>query len=127
MRCQGTLAYALTAEANFPALGELHRIASPRVTTESATEPLTGQTLPHRQILAVFADVDQPVRARDACQALDLGLQPKYIEGICSKLVSCQGDPGMSCGQPSFRSCARDTSANAAKSFAVASAAVVPR
>jgi hypothetical protein len=40
----------------------------------------------YQQILAVFADTDQPLRARDLCQALDLPIVPKNTENIRSKL-----------------------------------------
>jgi hypothetical protein len=40
----------------------------------------------YQQILTVFADTDQPLRARDLCLALDLPLASKNIEGIRAKL-----------------------------------------
>jgi hypothetical protein len=40
----------------------------------------------YQQILAVFADSGQPLRARDLCQALDLPIVSKNTENIRSKL-----------------------------------------
>lgn len=40
----------------------------------------------YQHILAALADSGTPVRAKDLCHALDLGLQPKNIEGMRSKL-----------------------------------------
>jgi len=40
----------------------------------------------YRQILAAFAELRRPLRARDLCTALDLPIAPKNTEGIRSKL-----------------------------------------
>ncbi|MET9339021.1 hypothetical protein [Nonomuraea sp. NPDC003804] len=40
----------------------------------------------YQQILAVFADVGGPLRARDLCEALDLPIVSKNTENIRSKL-----------------------------------------
>ena len=40
----------------------------------------------YQHILAALADAGAPVRAKDLCHALDLGQEPKNIEGIRSKL-----------------------------------------
>lgn len=40
----------------------------------------------YTQILDVFDEKQQPLRARDLCEALDLGLLPKNVEGVRSKL-----------------------------------------
>jgi cell division septum initiation protein DivIVA len=40
----------------------------------------------YQQILTVFADTGQPMRARDLCQALDLPIVSKNTENIRSKL-----------------------------------------
>ncbi|UQA98123.1 hypothetical protein K9S39_39405 [Streptomyces halobius] len=40
----------------------------------------------YQQIMAVFTDSDDPLRARDLCPALDLPIVPKNTEGIRSKL-----------------------------------------
>ncbi|MEU0303526.1 hypothetical protein ABZ252_29390 [Streptomyces sp. NPDC006175] len=40
----------------------------------------------HPQLLAVFHEKQRPLRARDLCEALDLGLLPKNVEGVRSKL-----------------------------------------
>ncbi|WP_406724292.1 hypothetical protein WJ438_06115 [Streptomyces sp. GD-15H] len=56
----------------------------------------------YRQILAVFADADRPLRARDLCQALDLPITAKNTEGIRSKLkrlvsrgILIESEPGL--------------------------------
>jgi hypothetical protein len=43
------------------------------------------------QILSLFTTTDRPLRARDLCEALDLGFQPKSIEGMRSKLKRLVG------------------------------------
>jgi hypothetical protein len=40
----------------------------------------------YQHILTALADAGTPVRAKDLCHALDLGLEPKNIEGMRSKL-----------------------------------------
>jgi hypothetical protein len=40
----------------------------------------------YQQILAAFADLRRPLRARDLCLALDLPIAPRNTEGIRSKL-----------------------------------------
>ncbi|GGN99664.1 hypothetical protein [Microbispora bryophytorum] len=40
----------------------------------------------YQQILTIFADTGQPLRARDLCQALDLPIVSKNTENIRSKL-----------------------------------------
>jgi hypothetical protein len=40
----------------------------------------------YQQILTVLNDTADPLRARDLCHALDLGLEPARIEGMRSKL-----------------------------------------
>ncbi|GAT68754.1 hypothetical protein PS9374_04419 [Planomonospora sphaerica] len=44
-----------------------------------------------QQILAIFADADRPLRARDLCQALDLPIVAKHTENIRSKLKRLVG------------------------------------
>jgi hypothetical protein len=34
----------------------------------------------YQHILTALTDVGRPVRAKDVCQALDIGLEPKHIE-----------------------------------------------
>jgi len=54
-----------------------------------ATEPDRPDIPDHpayQQILTALTDADQPMRARDLCQALDLPILPKNTEGIRSKL-----------------------------------------
>ncbi|GAA3147074.1 hypothetical protein GCM10010466_42610 [Planomonospora alba] len=45
----------------------------------------------YQQILAIFADADRPLRARDLCQALDLPIVAKHTENIRSKLKRLVG------------------------------------
>jgi predicted transcriptional regulator len=40
----------------------------------------------YQQILAAFAHERRPLRARDLCEALDLGFTPKTVEGMRAKL-----------------------------------------
>lgn len=40
----------------------------------------------YQHILTALTAADQPARAKDLCQALDTGLEPKHIEGMRSKL-----------------------------------------
>ncbi|WP_055489042.1 hypothetical protein [Streptomyces sp. TP-A0356] len=42
--------------------------------------------IPYQHILSTLADAETPRRARDPCQALDLGGQAKHIEGMRAKL-----------------------------------------
>jgi hypothetical protein len=51
-----------------------------------APPPVLPDHPAYQQILAVFADVGQPMRARDLCQALDLPIVSKNTENIRSKL-----------------------------------------
>jgi hypothetical protein len=52
----------------------------------TASPPVLPDHPAYQQILAVFADTGQPLRARDLCQALDLPIVPKNTENIRSKL-----------------------------------------
>ncbi|MGW3246518.1 hypothetical protein [Streptomyces sp. NPDC001070] len=45
----------------------------------------------HQHILTVFADCGQSLRARDLCEALNLGFEPKRIEGVRAKLKRLVG------------------------------------
>lgn len=56
----------------------------------------------YQNILAALADSSGPVRAKDLCQRLDLGLEPKNIEGMRSKLkrlvsrgMAVESEPGL--------------------------------
>ncbi|MGI5508001.1 hypothetical protein [Streptomyces sp. CA-106131] len=40
----------------------------------------------YQRILDAFSTADRPLRARDLCEALDTGMEPKRIEGMRSKL-----------------------------------------
>lgn len=45
----------------------------------------------YQHILTILADAGEPRRARDLCTALDLGIEPKNIEGMRSKLKRLAG------------------------------------
>jgi hypothetical protein len=57
-----------------------------------------GSALPdnpvHQQVLTALSDARTPRRARELCQALDLGLESKHIEGMRFKLKRLVG-PGL--------------------------------
>jgi hypothetical protein len=59
-------------------------------------------SLAYQNILAALAESPGPVRAKDLCQRLDLGLEPKNIEGMRSKLkrlvsrgMAVESEPGL--------------------------------
>lgn len=65
-------------------------------------DPVLPEHPLYPQIIAVFHTRQQPLRARDLCEALDLGLLPKDIEGIRSKLkrlvargILAEAQPGL--------------------------------
>jgi hypothetical protein len=67
--------------------------------TAGAGEPLPPA---YQEILAVFARADGGLRAKDLCRALNLGEQPRHIEGMRSKLkrlvgrdVLIESEPGL--------------------------------
>jgi hypothetical protein len=45
----------------------------------------------YQRILAALGDAGTARRARDLCRALDLGIEPKHIEGVRSKLKRLVG------------------------------------
>lgn len=49
-------------------------------------QPALPDNPAYQHILTALADADRPMRAKDLCHALDLGLEPKNIEGMRSKL-----------------------------------------
>lgn len=56
----------------------------------------------YQHILTALADADRPVRAKDLCQVLDLGLESKNIEGMRCKLkrlvargLIAENEPGL--------------------------------
>jgi predicted MarR family transcription regulator len=56
----------------------------------------------YQHILTALADADRPVRAKDVCQVLDLGLESKNIEGMRCKLkrlvargLIAENEPGL--------------------------------
>lgn len=54
------------------------------------TERTSPANLPanpvYQHILTALTDADRPLRAKDLCQALDTGFEPKHIEGMRSRL-----------------------------------------
>jgi hypothetical protein len=76
---------------------DLEHVRITRQTATALADSLDQDALPtpepelpehplYPQILAVFHEKQQPLRARDLCEALDLGLLPKNVEGVRSKL-----------------------------------------
>ncbi len=74
--------------------------------TDEPAPPPPGPVLPdhpaYQQIMAVFAQADGPLRAREVCEAMDLPIQPKYTEGIRDKLkrladrgILAETEPGL--------------------------------
>jgi DNA-binding helix-hairpin-helix protein with protein kinase domain len=57
---------------------------------EHAADPVLSQPA-YRHILAAFEHAADGLRARDLCQALDAGLEPKQIEGMRAKLKRLVG------------------------------------
>lgn len=53
--------------------------------------PVVSDHPAYQQILAAFTEKRQPMRARDLCQALDLDITPKNIEGTRHKLKRLVG------------------------------------
>lgn len=56
----------------------------------------------YQNILAALAESPEPVRAKDLCHRLDLGQEPKNIEGMRSKLkrlvsrgLAIESEPGL--------------------------------
>jgi len=59
--------------------------------TEHDAPPNVPANPAYQHILTALADADRPVRAKDLCRTLDLGLAPKHIEGMRSKLKRLVG------------------------------------
>ena len=59
--------------------------------TEHHRPPNLPDNPVYQHILTTLTDADGPVRAKDLCQALDTGLEPKHIEGMRSKLKRLVG------------------------------------
>ncbi|WP_127354062.1 hypothetical protein [Actinacidiphila soli] len=94
-------------------LGELVRAAEHlTITRKTLLElpdeppPAPSPVLPdhpaYQQIMAVFAQADGPLRAREVCEAMDLPILPKHTEGIRSKLkrladrgILAETEPGL--------------------------------
>jgi hypothetical protein len=49
-------------------------------------QPALPDNPAYQHILTTLADAGRPMRAKDLCHALDLGLEPKNIEGMRAKL-----------------------------------------
>lgn len=82
---------ALTSDLAL-AEGELADLATTRMMltrlTAQTTTPVdqTVASDAYQRILAMFATATGPMRARDMCQALGLGVTPKDTEGMRAKL-----------------------------------------
>jgi hypothetical protein len=57
---------------------------------EHAADPVLASPA-YRQILAAFEHAEDGLRAKDLCQALDTGLEPKQIEGMRARLKRLVG------------------------------------
>jgi cell division septum initiation protein DivIVA len=64
--------------------------------------PVLPEHPAYQQILAAFAEMRQPMRARDLCQALDLDIIPKNIEGtrhelkrLVERAILAEPEPGL--------------------------------
>jgi len=90
--------------------GHLSDIATTRgvilTLADGETRPPEPPDLPenpaYQNILAALADSPGPARAKDLCHRLDLGLEPKNIEGMRSKLkrlvtrgLAVESEPGL--------------------------------
>lgn len=73
---------------------------------DEPTPPAPGPAVPdhpaYQQIMAVFAQADGSLRAREVCEALDLPILPKHTEGIRDKLkrladrgILAETEPGL--------------------------------
>lgn len=70
--------------------------------TDTAPADATIASAPYQQILALFATATNPMRAKDVCLALGLGVTPKDTEGIRAKLkrlaarqILVEAEPGL--------------------------------
>jgi hypothetical protein len=66
------------------------------------SSPLLPDHPAYQQIMAVFAEADGPLRAREVCEAMDLPTLPKHTEGIRDKLkrladrgIPAETEPGL--------------------------------
>ncbi|TJZ97948.1 hypothetical protein [Actinacidiphila oryziradicis] len=79
--------------------GELADLATARKVVLALEQVEDGTTLSpnmpdnpaYQHILAALGDAGTPRRARDLCRALDLGIEPKHIEGMRAKLKRLVG------------------------------------
>ncbi|WP_409468505.1 hypothetical protein [Streptomyces sp. HC307] len=53
---------------------------------DQATDAARSATPAYQQILAAFTDAAGPLRAKEICQALEAGTEPRHVEGTRSKL-----------------------------------------
>jgi hypothetical protein len=74
---------------------ELDDLATARKVIVELADEDCGPTLPdnpaYQQILAALTDATRPLRARDLCQTLDVGIEPKHVEGMRCKLKRLVG------------------------------------
>ncbi|GAA1369956.1 hypothetical protein [Streptomyces beijiangensis] len=57
----------------------------------NARNPNVPDNPAYQHILAALGDAGTPWRVRDLCQALDLGIEPKHVEGMRFKLKRLVG------------------------------------
>lgn len=85
---------------------ELADLATTRSTLTRLTDPTTPGAAPdttiYQQIITVFDTTPDPLRAKDICQALGIGTEPKDTEGVRAKLkrlvkrgVLSETEPGL--------------------------------
>ncbi|WP_234321135.1 hypothetical protein [Streptomyces katrae] len=70
--------------------------------SEDGTEPPEQLPPGYRDILNLFEQDEAGLRARDVCQALGTGLEPRHTEGTCAKLkrpvnrgILTEAEPGL--------------------------------
>jgi hypothetical protein len=78
------------------------RAMAPGLDLERPQDPVLPDGAAYQQIMGVFDHEHRPLRARDVCQALDLPVLPKHVEGARAKLKRLAGlgfldetDPGL--------------------------------
>ena len=62
------------------------RALGPDLDLEQPPAPPLPDGAPYQQIMDVFDYERRPLRGRDLCQALDLPIAPKHVEGTRAKL-----------------------------------------
>jgi hypothetical protein len=73
-------------EAEFADLATTRKVLLALENIETASPTKLPANPVYQHILTAITDADRPVRAKDLCQALDAGFEPKHIEGMRSRL-----------------------------------------